>query len=82
MTDTWFRADCKNCGKVNYPSRKAARHAARQLRRRKVRPGSLHAYRCPVRPDVFHLGHLSIRVRRGDMSAADYYDRTDPEATT
>lgn len=55
---------CEACGKRSYPSRRAAKTAARHAHK-----GSMNAYPCPNRPEgfepVWHVGHLPDAVRRG-----------------
>ncbi len=55
---------CSTCGKVCYPSRKAAKIAGRRLN---MGSEPLSAYRCG---DYWHLGHLPYEVRRGVIARA------------
>ncbi len=58
------------CGKVAYPDRKRARHAARWKPNEQLR-----AYRCEDGCGLWHLGHNPGPVRRGEVSADEYYRR-------
>lgn len=58
---------CPQCGKVCYPSRKAAKNA-----QRKVFPGNkMIAYSCG---DYWHLGHANYLIRRGVISRNEVTD--------
>ena len=56
---------CPNCGKVQYPTRRAARKAARELH-----PGEpgLRAYPCGA---YWHFGHMPAAQRHGAYPLAD-----------
>ncbi len=60
-TGLGHRGRCAPCGKLSWLTRKAARHA--------VKVGhageAMTIYRCPVDPDVFHIGHRVYPVARG-----------------
>jgi len=61
------RGDCRS-DKVQYPTRKEARHAARHL------PGEkLGTYRCPF-CGWFHVGHIPQRVRAGEVDKSAWLD--------
>lgn len=55
---------CPDCGKVRYPSRTAARQAARHAAHLR----GLNAYRCG---EFWHLGHLPDDVRHGKRTRGD-----------
>ncbi|HTF10350.1 MAG TPA: hypothetical protein VK659_19455 [Asanoa sp.] len=55
-----FFNECPLDGKVRFPSRKAARRAAR----RHPQFGRMNAYPCG---DFWHLGHLPAAVKRGNV---------------
>lgn len=67
MAATYEKA-CKN--KVRYDSRSEAKKA----RRRTPSSGHLTIYPCPF-CDFFHLGHLPIAVRRGELDKQDWRNR-------
>jgi hypothetical protein len=58
-------ADWVSCGKVAYPSRKAARQAVRRLLMHDPRP---RAYRCATHPGHWHVGHIPDAVRQGTIT--------------
>lgn len=58
-TDPRYWHTCPACGKRAWPSRRAARRAARG------RYADLTAYPCPHRPGWWHLGHLPRSITRG-----------------
>lgn len=67
---------CQQCGKRAYVDRKTARRA----RKHHPDPQRVAAYRCPHRPDLFHLGHkprslIAGEIRRDDL---EHHDRTQP----
>ncbi|MFT3662083.1 MAG: hypothetical protein QM809_11965 [Gordonia sp. (in: high G+C Gram-positive bacteria)] len=57
---------CRRCDKVAFPSRNAARRAARTRQLHDT-----HSYRCPAGNGV-HLGHQPESVRRGRVSSDAY----------
>lgn len=67
----WGR--CERCGKIAWPSRKAARHHVRNHHRR---ADPQQAYRCPYGLG-WHLGHLPPAVRRGEYDRGTYAARAD-----
>jgi hypothetical protein len=54
---------CDHCGKYTYESRKHARAHARKMSRT-----GLNAYRCPINPQWWHLGHLPDSAKAGRVS--------------
>lgn len=73
---------CPACGKKTYPSKKAAKSAAKKL----YPDDHLSAYQCrstkEVRPTPapWHFGHLDERIVTGKMGRRDAYDPTVFEA--
>lgn len=65
-------ARCADCGKIRFLTRKAAKHAAKNLNRR--RPGHLNAYQCG---EFWHIGHLPAAVIAGNRTRAEL-DATPP----
>lgn len=59
-----WNGTCPRCGKRQYPTRRAARKAARTI----PSDGHLNAYRCGR---YWHLGHLPAAVIAGELSRAD-----------
>lgn len=58
---------CQRCGKWCYPSRTAAKAAARMLH-----PGDhMSAYWCPVDGRYAHFGHLPAAVITGEIERAE-----------
>jgi len=55
------------CGKVAYHDRKAARRALKTLPQQRMRP-----YACDG-CGLWHVGHLTKAVRRGDFTAREIY---------
>lgn len=55
------RGRCAACGKFSWLTRKAARRAVKLGHAGE----SMTIYRCPVDPDVFHVGHRAYPVARG-----------------
>lgn len=64
------------CGKLRYPSRRAAKDAARRMRGQGVAGPHLNPYRCG---DFWHLGNLPRAVVTGDVPRADIH-RPTPDA--
>ncbi len=60
---TWHT--CPSCGKRAWPTRKAAKQAARG------RFAMLTAYRCEERPAWWHLGNRPPEVARGTIPRAN-----------
>lgn len=63
---TWVTC---SCGKRGYHTRRDAKRVARRSHRGE--PG-MHAYQCLTDPAFFHLGHLSDRVRHGEVDRSVY----------
>lgn len=55
---------CATCGKLGFPSRRAAQQEAR----RRAPDGGVRPYRCG---DMWHYGHLPRRVQTGDVAASE-----------
>ena len=66
---TYFR--CTQHRKLAYPRRKDARAAARKLHDRGMRE-----YECSTHQGCWHIGHMPPCVRRGEMTATEFYDLT------
>lgn len=64
---TYFR--CIRHRKLTYPHRRDARAAARRLHDKGVRE-----YECSLHSGCWHIGHMPPSVRRGEMTAAEFYD--------
>jgi hypothetical protein len=60
---------CGQHQKLAYPRRDDARAAARRLYDRGVRE-----YGCSAHPGCWHIGHMPPCVRRGEMTATEFYD--------
>jgi ribosomal protein L44E len=60
---------CPDCRKYGWHARKEAKRMEKEYPEEQMRP-----YRCPVDNGLWHLGHLPRVVRRGYMSADDWYD--------
>lgn len=58
-------SSCLECGKIAYPSKAAAKLAAK---RTDHGGNGLDVYRCPHRDASWHCGHLPRAVVRGDIS--------------
>jgi hypothetical protein len=65
---------CEPCGKWLYTSRKHARKRAADQAMHGV-----HAYRCPVQTELWHLGHIPQATKWGIMTADEVYGRRRPE---
>jgi hypothetical protein len=59
---------CEYCCKLQYMSRKMARHIARQHRPRKG------VYPCPVNELLWHVGEVPGMVKQGVLTRTEYYD--------
>lgn len=67
---TFSHGKCRECGKLNFASRKDAKTAARV-----AHPGdnNLRAYPCPRNADYWHYGHTPEWLIRGYDSYAAYW---------
>jgi hypothetical protein len=65
---------CSACHKRGYPTRKAARAAARAANR-----GHMQAYECPAMVEgaqpLWHVGHLPAKVLRGRWDKDEWLER-------
>lgn len=59
-----------SCGKLAYPTREAARHGIR----RHSQGDQMRPYRCDG-CGLWHAGHLPTAVKRGHLTADEYYGR-------
>lgn len=59
---------CKRHDKLTYPVRREARAASRRLHDKGVRE-----YECDRYPGCWHIGHMPLCVRRGEMTASEFY---------
>jgi hypothetical protein len=64
---TYFR--CTVHHKLAYPKRQEARAAARALH-----DSGLREYHCTAHRGCWHIGHMPPCVKRGTMTAAEFYD--------
>lgn len=60
-------APCWYCEKVQYTSRSAARKAARR------HPDKMSTYECPHGTGMWHIGHMSARIRYGYETRLERY---------
>lgn len=61
---------CPECGKEGtYPTRKAAKRAARRQRQY----GRMPPYRCESDNGYWHIGHLDPKVIRGTLTRDERY---------
>ena len=61
---------CRDCAKYGFHTRRDAKKMEKQYPEEHMRP-----YQCPVDEAFWHLGHLPDRVRSGDVSADEWYDK-------
>ncbi len=64
----------EGCAKVPYESRDRARREARRLRKSAGAKG-VRPYRCDSCVGIWHVGHLPLRVRAGEVTAFQVYGR-------
>lgn len=60
---------CRRHHKLAYPKRGDARAAARRLH-----DHGLREYECSIFTGCWHIGHMPPCVRRGQMTATEFYD--------
>lgn len=59
---------CEPCDKHIFLSRKTARRVARQL----TEHGRPRAYRCHANPQQWHVGHIPVAVRWGNLTRDEW----------
>lgn len=64
--------ECKKCGKMCFPTRKAARH----YKKKRFPQASMTIYKCG---EYFHFGHTPYGIKRGITDRRSYsLDRRKP----